>query len=52
MAPGDMYKWSLLIFAKKSKFHDAGGPDTVVLPLVSKLVSQLRKCNKAPSKTQ
>ena len=27
-----MYKWSWVIFAKKSKFHDAGGPDTVVLP--------------------
>ena len=27
-----MYKWSWVIFAKKSKFHDAGGPDTVVSP--------------------
>ena len=29
-----MYKWSSVIFAKKSKFHDAGGPDTVVSPNV------------------
>ena len=28
-----MYKWSWVIFAKKSKFHDAGGPDTVVSPI-------------------
>ena len=28
-----MYKWSWVIFVKKSKFHDAGGPDTVVSPL-------------------
>ena len=27
-----MYKWSWVIFVKKSKFHDAGGPDTVVSP--------------------
>ena len=27
-----MYEWSRVIFAKKSKFHDAGGPDTMVLP--------------------
>ena len=27
-----MYKWSGVIFAKKSKFHDEGGPDTVVSP--------------------
>ena len=27
-----MYEWSWVIFAKKSKFHDAGGPDTVVSP--------------------
>ena len=27
-----MYEWSRVIFAKKSKFHDAGGPDTVVSP--------------------
>ena len=33
MVPGDMYEWSRVIFAKKSKFHDAGGPDTVVSPL-------------------
>ena len=32
MVPGDMYEWSRGIFAKKSKFHDAGGPDTVVSP--------------------
>ena len=32
MVPGDMYEWSRVIFAKKSKFHDAGGPDTVVSP--------------------
>ena len=28
-----MYKWSWVIFAKKSKFDDAGGPDTVVSPI-------------------
>ena len=28
-----MYEWSRVIFAKKSKFHDAGGPDTVVSPI-------------------
>ena len=28
-----MYEWSRVIFAKKSKFHGAGGPDTVVLPI-------------------
>ena len=27
-----MYEWSRVIFAKKSKFHDEGGPDTVVSP--------------------
>ena len=27
-----MYEWSSGIFAKKSKLHDAGGPDTVVSP--------------------
>ena len=32
MVPGDMYEWSRVIFAKKSKFHVAGGPDTVVSP--------------------
>ena len=35
MVPGDMYEWSRVIFAKKSKFHDAGGPDTVVSPGVA-----------------
>ena len=30
-----MYEWSRVIFAKKSKFHDAGGPDTVVLPITA-----------------
>ena len=34
MVPGDMYEWSRVIFAKKSKFHDAGGPDTVVSPFM------------------
>ena len=34
MVPGDMYKWSGGIFAKKTKFHDAGGPGTVVSPNV------------------
>ena len=29
-----MYEWFRVIFAKKSKFHDAGGPDTVVSPLL------------------
>ena len=27
-----MYEWSWGIFAKKSKLHDAGGPDTMVSP--------------------
>ena len=35
MVPGDMYKWSGGIFAKKTKFHDAGGPGTVVSPITS-----------------
>ena len=39
MVPGDMYEWSRVIFAKKSKFHDAGGPDTVVSPNIT-LVTQ------------
>ena len=30
-----MYEWSRVILAKKSKFHDAGGPDTVVSPSTS-----------------
>ena len=30
-----MYEWSRVIFAKKSKFHNAGGPDTVVSPRAS-----------------
>ena len=30
-----MYEWSLGIFAKKTKFHDAGGPGTVVSPKVN-----------------
>ena len=34
MVPGDMYEWSWGIFAKKTKFHDAGGPGTVVSPIV------------------
>ena len=29
-----MYKWSGGIFAKKTKFHDAGGPGTVVSPIL------------------
>ena len=33
MIPGDMYEWSGGIFAKKTKFHDAGGPGTVVSPM-------------------
>ena len=39
MVPGDMYQWSWGIFAKKSKLHDAGGPDTVVSPYFNMLVS-------------
>ena len=35
MVPCDMYEWSRVIFAKKSKFHNAGGPDTVVSPLIN-----------------
>ena len=27
-----MYEWSWGIFAKKTKFHSAGGPGTMVLP--------------------
>ena len=34
MVPGDMYKWSGGIFAKKTKFHDAGGPGYVVSPIL------------------
>ena len=34
MVPGDMYKWFGVIFVTKSKFHDAGGPDTVVSPYI------------------
>ena len=33
MVPGNKYKWSGGIFAKKTKFHDAGGPGTVVSPI-------------------
>ena len=29
-----MYEWSWGIFAKKTKFHDAGGPGTVVSPFI------------------
>ena len=32
MVLGDKYEWSWEIFAKKTKFHDAGGPGTVVSP--------------------
>ena len=35
-----------MIFAKKSKFHDAGGPDTVVSPFIhdtSPLSSYVKK---------
>ena len=32
MVPGDMYEWFWVIFAKNTKFHDAGGPGTVVSP--------------------
>ena len=34
MVPGDMSEWSWGIFAKKTKFHDAGGPGTVVSPFI------------------
>ena len=34
-----MYKWSWVIFVKKSKFHDAGGPDTVVSPHLSNFLN-------------
>ena len=33
MVPGDVSEWSWGIFAKKAKFHDAGGPGTVVSPI-------------------
>ena len=45
MVPGDMYEWSRVIFAKKSKFHDAGGPDTVVSPLAKVGLKNLFKSN-------
>ena len=35
-----MYEWSRVIFAKKSKFHDAGGPDTVVSPIADQTYCQ------------
>ena len=38
-----MYEWSRVIFAKKSKFHDAGGPDTVVSPYTTPETPQLAK---------
>ena len=49
MVPGDMYKWSGGIFAKKTKFHDAGGPGTVVSPsgavmMITLPFSQVSKC--------
>ena len=34
MIPGDMYEWSGGIFAKKTKFQNAGGPGTMVSPNV------------------
>ena len=37
MVPGDMYEWPRVIFVKKSKFHNAGGPDTVVSPTIAKI---------------
>ena len=36
-----MYKWSWVIFVKKSKFHDAGGPDTVVSPPMDRFAAQV-----------
>ena len=33
-----MYEWFWGIFAKKSKLHDAGGPDTVVSPNIEWLI--------------
>ena len=33
-----MYEWSWGIFAKKSKLHDAGGPDTMVSPIVHEII--------------
>ena len=45
MVPGDMYEWSRVIFAKKSKFHDAGGPDTVVSPnILTNAITALDNC--------
>ena len=38
-----MYEWSRVIFAKKSKFHDAGGPDTVVSPNIIYKQQNFRK---------
>ena len=32
-----MYEWSGGIFAKKTKFHDAGGPGTVVSPSTTQI---------------
>ena len=33
-----MYEWFWGIFAKKSKLHDAGGPDTMVSPHLFSLI--------------
>ena len=43
MVPGDMYKWSGGIFAKKTKFHDAGGPGTAVSPICALFSSEVGK---------
>ena len=40
-----MYEWSRGIFAKKSKLHDAGGPDTVVSPCVGINSTNLARCD-------
>ena len=46
MVLGDMYEWSGGIFAKKTKFHNAGGPGTVVSPSMQmlQLYFEIIKC--------
>ena len=39
-----MYEWSRVIFAKKSKFHNAGGPDTVVSPYTQDRIATALVC--------
>ena len=43
MVPGDMNEWSRVIFVKKSKFLDAGGPDTVVSPYAKRALTMVSR---------